>query len=47
MSWDDGECSECNRTTSVVHVDDLGEVCLVCLDRAAEQGNESAREVVR
>lgn len=47
MSWDDGECSECNRNTSVVYVDGIGEVCLVCLDQAAEQGNESAREVVQ
>lgn len=44
--WSDGECSECNRNTSVVYVDGLGEACLVCLDQAAEQGDSDAHEVL-
>lgn len=39
--WTDGECAECGRETSVVHVDGHGPLGIVCLDRLSEPTEDS------
>lgn len=46
-SWEDGVCIECGRETGVVYVDEHGQMCFVCLDQAAEQGDSDAQEVFK
>lgn len=40
MSWHEGTCEAdgCDRDTRVIHVQDHGDLCIVCLDMLAEHG---------
>lgn len=43
MTWVGGVCSKCDRETDVVHVDEHGQMCIVCLDLVTENNEEVAR----
>lgn len=47
MSWTDGQCDRCGRSTRVVPVDGHGQLGIVCLDMVAEEGDNAAQEVLR
>lgn len=47
MTWHDGLCTGCERAADVVHVEGRGDLCSPCLDKAAEEGGEQARETCR
>lgn len=42
--WHEGTCNDCGRETNVIHVDEHGTLCIVCLNQLAEQ-NEVTGDV--